>query len=50
MNPNISVKTKLAIFAKLDRLWSDERFNNGHSKPEPPPPVVLSLPRPGDPF
>ncbi len=34
MNPNISVKTKLAIFAKLDRLWSDERFNNGHSTPE----------------
>lgn len=31
---DISVKARLNAYAKLDRLWTDERFNNGHSTPE----------------
>ena len=31
---SLSVKAKLDVFGRLERLWADERFNNGHSTPD----------------
>lgn len=31
---DLSVKARLNAYARLDRLWADERFTSGHSTPE----------------